>query len=421
VPITRTASYIVVLRTSHVPRTFAAALIARFAYGILFLSLVLAVSRATRSYAVSGGALAVFGLTSSVLAPYRARMIDRYGPRLALLPMAVLCAAMLGLIAAVCWQPGAPRVAVWVLSGAAGACAPPLGPFMRGLWTILVPEDGGLLQRAYSLDAVAEELLYVAGPLVAGAFTAFANPAMGVSLSAVLLLGGTAALVASPVAAGFAGARVAPSARDRDESVAPGSIASHRRRLWPGAGLLDPVIVTAGLGASVGSLNLLAVAFAGAHGGAASVSWISAAMAVSSALGGLLYGAVSWRIRTRIRLPLLAAFLGLFCALAGQAGGMVSLGALTVVVGFLISPTLTTAYLIAAEVSSAGGETEAGTWVNSAFNSGNAAGAAGIGLLLSPFPLALCFVVAGAMIFLPALTVAARQFGQVQYPPPADS
>ncbi|MFF3616787.1 MFS transporter [Streptomyces sp. NPDC002580] len=407
----KTASYLTVLKIPHAARTFGAALIARFAYGIVFLSLVLTVTRATGSYAMAGGVLAVFGLSSSLLAPYRARLIDRHGVRRALLPMAVLCASLLGLIAAVSWQPGAPRAALWVLGAAAGAFAPPLGPFMRTLWGVLVPDEKELLQRAYSLDTVAEELLYVVGPLLAGALTAYAEPALGVALSAVLLLGGTAVLATSPVAASFravGAASAPPQATGAEASPAPPAGGA---RWW--TKLIDPVLVTAGLGACMGAFNLLAVAFADEHGTAASVSWVSATMAVSSAMGGLLYGAVGWKLAARARLPILAAFLGIFCALAGQATGMIGLVVLAAAVGFFMSPTLTTSYLIAGEVDSGARSTEAGTWVNTAFNTGNAAGSAGIGLLLAPLSLAWCFVATGALVLLPALVSAVRNSGRM--------
>ncbi|GAA1552219.1 hypothetical protein GCM10009678_38910 [Actinomadura kijaniata] len=49
------SSYAVVLRVPHARTTFAAALLGRLSYGIVFLSLTLAVSQATGSYAVAGG------------------------------------------------------------------------------------------------------------------------------------------------------------------------------------------------------------------------------------------------------------------------------------------------------------------------------------------------------------------------------
>lgn len=402
----RAASYLAVLRIPHARRTFLSALVGRFSYGIVFLSLVLTITSATGSYAVAGTVIALFGISSAVLAPYRARLIDRYGLRRALLPMAASYAGLLGVLAAVTWQPGAPQAVLWVLGTLCGACTPPLGPVMRTLWGVLVPAEGELLQRAYSLDTVVEELLYVVGPLLAGLFTAFANPALGIALSAVLVLTGTLALVSSPVAQEVgAQQKGTPGPRRSPGRKGP---RGWGRGLWSGTGLLDPVIITGGLGMCLGALNLLSVAFAGLHGGTAMVAWVSATMAVSSAIGGLVYGALSWRVSNRVRMPYLAAGLCLFVAPAGFSGNMTVLIALVAGAGLFVSPVLATAYLTAHEATTSGSRTESGTWVNTAFNAGNSAGVAGIGLLLSFLPLALCFTLAGAMLLIPAVLVGSR-------------
>ncbi|MGK5556626.1 MFS transporter [Actinomadura kijaniata] len=192
------SSYAVVLRVPHARTTFAVALLGRLSYGIVFLSLTLAVSQATGSYAVAGVAMALFGLVGALVSPWRAALVDRRGPRQVLPAMAAAYAASLAGLAASSWQPGASRVLLCGFAALGGACAPPLGPVMRALWGELVP-DRRLLQRAFSLDTVAEELVYVTGPLVAGLLAVVARPAVGVAVSAALVLVGTLALVSSPV------------------------------------------------------------------------------------------------------------------------------------------------------------------------------------------------------------------------------
>jgi MFS family permease len=90
--------------------------------------------------------------------------------------MAAVYALLLGALAGVTWQPGFPRVLFWVLGTACGTRTPPLGPLIRALWGVLVP-DRNLKQRAFSLDTVTEELLYVLGPLLAGLFAAYGDNA----------------------------------------------------------------------------------------------------------------------------------------------------------------------------------------------------------------------------------------------------
>ncbi|MCW2944386.1 MAG: hypothetical protein JWR24_1103, partial [Actinoallomurus sp.] len=182
----RIPSYAAVLRTPRACRVFGAALLGRLSYGILPLSLVLALTGATRSYAV-----------------------------------------------------------------AAGVCVPPLGPVMRTLWSELL-SDPALLRRGYSLDTVAEELLFVAGPLLAGLVANFATPSAGVALSAGLVLAGTLALVSSAPVQGVGRSRdmtaAGPRRRSRIGSTAepdlnhavPHSPGSDAQRLPLGLGRLFP-------------------------------------------------------------------------------------------------------------------------------------------------------------------------------------
>ncbi|GAA0351959.1 MFS transporter [Actinoallomurus spadix] len=390
-------SYAAVLRAPHARRTFGAALLGRLSYGMVSLSLTLAVAGATGSYAMAGAAVALFGLAVSVLSPVRARLIDRYGPRRALPPMAVAYALLLAALALVTARHDVPAAAVAVLAFAAGGFPPPLGPVMRTLWSDLLP-DRRLLQRAYSLDTVAEELLFVTGPLLAGLFAALLDPAVGVAVSAGLVLTGTLALVSSPVA----------RSRTR-EAAAAGDDPVPRPRAGSFGGLGRPVVLAAGIGMCLGALGLLVVAFAARRHEAAGAAWAEAALSVGSAAGGLAYGSLSWRVPARVRLPLLTAAVAAPLAVAGAAPDLYVLSAVAGVAGLFVAPALTTAYLLAEESAAPGGRTRAGTWVNTAFNTGSSAGAAAVGQLVGRLPLGWCFAAAAAPALLLALTALARR------------
>lgn len=374
-------SYAAVLRVPYARRTFAAALAGRLSYGTVSPAVMLAVVRATGSYAVAGTIMALFGATSVFLMPLRAALVDRHGPRRALLPMAMLYGGMLCVLAAVTWRPGAPVVVLGAVAALTGACAPPLGPTMRSVWAELVGELG-LLQRAYSLDGVAEELLYVVGPLVVGAVLSFAPPAAGVLLSAMLIGAGTFAFVTSPA---LAGVRV-PSMGQRGSGLADGR------------GLLAPVVVAAGMGLALSAVYLLVMAFAEQRGyGDGVVPWVLAALSAGSAVGGLLNGAVNWRTAARVRLAVSAVGLGLVLAAAGLASGLWTLAVAVACAGVFVAPALTTAYLLADEVAAPGARTQAGAWVNTGVNAGSSCGSVAAGLLIGRLPLGVCFVVAGVV------------------------
>ncbi|WP_240802337.1 MFS transporter [Streptomyces sp. A0642] len=389
----RAPSYATVLRTPHAARTFGAALLGRLSYGIVPLSLLLAIKYATGSYSVAGGALALFGAASVVLSPARAALIDRHGPRRALPPMAGLYAALLAALALATWRPGAPPLVLGALAVAAGACTPPLGPVMRTLWSSLV-SDRELLQRAYSLDGVAEELLYVTGPLLVGIVVTVTEAAAGVLAGAVLVLTGAAALVSSPAVS-----------RERVSAERPpaGTPAAPRPRLHGIVALRHAVAVTAAVGLCLGALDLLVVAFTERLHQPAAVSWVLAALSAGSAVGGLAYGAVRWKSAGRVRLPVVAAALGAALMVAGVSPHLYVLVAVVAVAGLFVAPALTTAYLIADESVDATRRTQAGAWVNTAFNAGASGGSAVIGVLVDRLPLALCFALAAA----PALVGAA--------------
>lgn len=388
------SSYAAVLRIPHALSTFGAALLGRLSYGTVSLSLALAAKDASGSLAVAGTTLALFGATSVVLSPVRAALVDRYGPRRALVPMAVGYAALLAVFAyltrsgteAGAGAAGVSAVPLGALAVCAGACTPPLGPTMRTLWGQLMP-DRRMLQRAYSLDGVAEELLLVAGPLLVGLLVAYAEPAAGVAVSAALVLVGTVALALSPVPfpvrRGSEGRERVPRTRPR--------------------GLGQPVLAAAGVGLCLGGLDLLAIAFTERQHQPGAVAWVLAALSAGSAVGGLAYGAVSWRSAARPRLAVISAALGMALAAAGFAPNVYVLGVAAVVAGLFVAPALTTAYLIADEAAAPDARTQAGAWVNTALNAGMSGGTALVGVLVGALPLFLCFV----LVAVPALVCAA--------------
>ncbi|OIK27593.1 MFS transporter [Streptomyces malaysiense] len=381
-------SYAAVLRLPGARRTFAAALTARLSYGTVSIAVMLSVTRATGSYAVSGAVMSLFGAASVFLMPVRGALIDRHGPRRALAPMALLYGALLTLLAVLTWRPGAPVAPLAVVAALAGGCTPPLGPTMRALWAELAP-DRHLLQRAYSLDGVAEELLFVSGPVLVGVLTGVAPPASGIVLSALLIVAGTGVFVASPVMPG-------------PRPAVPGA------RLGGVRGLLAPAVVALGVGLTLSGVDLLTMAYASAHGyGGDLVPWVLGALSAGSALGGLANGAVRWVVPARTRLLRFSVALGLVVAVAGLAPDLRVLTAALALAGFFFAPTLTTAYLAADESVPAGSRTQAGAWVNMGVNAGSSAGALATGLLIGRMPLGVCFLVAGATALVSAVVAGA--------------
>jgi MFS family permease len=298
------------------------------------VALVLFVQHATGSFATAGVVSAAAFLANGLLAPVRGRLVDRYGLRRTLPPLAVgYAAALAGLVVVVSAAP-ANTLAAAGLAAAAGAAAPPLAASMRALWTALVGQ-GPALQTAYALDTVLEEALFTLGPLLAG-LVATVNPTAGLLLAAGLGLAGTAAFAASPAAGAWPG----PPARQLG---------------WAGAmtGPGMPVLV-ASLGAvavAIGIWELGLLAAARSDGTPAMGGVLVAVMALGSALGGLWYGAHRWRRPASQRFLILLGLAVLVCAPMAITPSLLLLAVVVIPVGAVIAPVTSTANVLAAELA----------------------------------------------------------------------
>jgi MFS family permease len=385
--------YRAVLRVPYARAAFAASLVGRLCYGIVSLSLILTLTAGGRDYGLAGLVMALFGVTVVLVSPLRARLIDRYGPRLALPPMAAGFAAVLVAIALIPARPGGGDAAVAVLAAAAGACAPPLGVVMRALWSSLI-DDRSLLQAAYSLDGVVEELLYVAGPAIAGVIAVVAQPAIGLLVTAGLAVTGTGLFLRSPALRQRSAIPAAPSSGTARTAAA----AARGERA-----ILAVALATGAVGLCLGGLGLVIVAFSQARHDPAAVAWIEAAMAAGSALGGLGYGAVTWRVTAQHRLVLLAAGLAVVLLPAALSPGLLVLALLVGLAGVLVSPALATAYVLADSLASPRARNRAGNWVSSGYNAGSSAGSVLSGQLLGRIPVTACLPVLAVPVLLAVL------------------
>jgi len=385
--------YRAALRTPHARCAFVSSLVGRLCYGIVGLSLILTLTAGNRGYGFAGFVMALFGLTIVLVSPVRARMVDLHGPRRALPPMAVGFAAILTAIAVIPPSPGVNDASIAVLAAAAGACAPPLGVVMRTLWSRLI-DDRNVLQTAYSLDGVVEELLYVTGPVIAGVLLVAARPAVGLLVTAGLVVAGTGLFVRSPALRRWPAMAARPPSTTPD--AAPEGVGA-------GRAILAVAFVTGAIGLCLGGIGLVIVAFSHSRHDPAAVAWIEAVLSVGSALGGLGYGAVTWRIPVQRRLALLAAGLALILIPAALSPGLLVLALLMGLAGVLVSPALATAYVLTDSLASPQTRTRAGNWVNSGYNAGASAGAVLSGQLVGRIPLGACLPVLAAPAFLAIL------------------
>ena len=377
------STYLSILRLPHARPLLLASLVGRLSSATGPLSVVLFVQEQTGSLAQAGAASAAIALTSGLLAPVRGRLVDRLGQGRCLPPMAVAFAAALAGLVAVA-GPGSQRVAATVaLAAVAGAVVPPLGASMRVLWLSLVGQ-GPRLQTAYALDAVLDELLFVTGPLLAGGLATLYGPGVGVLATGGLALAGTLGLVASPVS--------------RAQAGGPAETAGQAG--WAGAlrapGMRTLALSLAGVGAAIGIWEIGLVGAARDAGAAEAASLLLAAWAAASAVGGLWYGARTWRRPAGQRYLVLLTLLVLAGVPMSATESPLALGAMVALVGLVLAPLESSAYVLAAELAPPGTLTESGTWMTSAINVAAAAGLVAAGTLVDRVGVSATLAVAGA-------------------------
>jgi len=206
------------------------------------------------------------------------------------------------------------------------------------------------------------------------------------------MLVGTLGMVWMPPARQLRSAgSTAPLRFDLGPLVAPG--------FWP--------VMAAILGAAVGlSMAFTSIAArAQTQGLPAAAGYIEAAIALGSVAGGLLWGR---RRHTRSHSTHLAGLVGVLAigiAICAAVTSLTALGTLMAVMGLAIAPLFVVSYLAVDELAPEHQQTEASTWVNTANNTGSAAGASVAGLLIDRASTSVGFAVGAVILGLTSVLI----------------
>jgi MFS family permease len=354
----RSHAYRDILGTRHVARLLGASVLGRVPGGMAGLALVLLVRDGGGSYAEAGVVTGSLAVASGLAAPALGRLIDRVGQTRVLLSASAVNAA--GFIALAVTAGRLPTWAMVLLAAVAGAATPPLAPCARALWSVLVEE--GRLQGAFALESTVQELTWIAGPLLAVGIAAALSPGAAVASVAVLAVAGCLWFAGSPASRAWQG-----SGREGERA----------------AGWVGP-LASPGLRAVLGSLAFVAVgfgvaevampAFAEGLGNRSGAGGLLAVWGLGSMVGGLAYGARTWSDDPARRYTVLVAMLAAGLVPLAAAGGWLQMGALLLVSGATIAPTVACGYLLIDRSAPAGTVTEAFTWASTGFMSGAALG-----------------------------------------------
>src|SRR4051794_17759518 len=169
-----------------------AQLLARFPSGMLSLGLLLHIESTTGSFTSAGLVLAALSAGQAVSGPLTSRLMGRLGMRPVLTVTTILCSLAILEIALVPQPVPASMVAALV----AGLTYPPIQPAVRTIYPKMVTSRQ--LTPLFALDASAQELIWVGGPVIVTFVATQIGTVQGILLSVAMTAIGGAWFISSP-------------------------------------------------------------------------------------------------------------------------------------------------------------------------------------------------------------------------------
>ncbi|TFD33908.1 MFS transporter [Cryobacterium cryoconiti] len=178
------SSYLTLLKTPGVARVIAAQLTARFPFGMLSLAFLIHIEQIFDSYGAAGLVLGAMSIGQAIAGPLTSRLMGRWGMRPVITATLVVCATSIVTMALV----PMPIWALMVIGLVAGLSTPPIQPAVRTIYPKIV--NSRQLTPLFSLDASAQEIIWVLGPVIATFVAIQVSPVAGILLAAIFLIGG---------------------------------------------------------------------------------------------------------------------------------------------------------------------------------------------------------------------------------------
>jgi MFS family permease len=364
------SSYSSLLKTRGVARIIAAQLTARFPFGMLSLAFLLHIQKVHDSYGAAGLVLAALSVGQAIAGPLTSRLMGVWGMRQVITLTMIVCAFAISAIALLPLDiPAAMGVAL-----VAGLTMPPIQPAVRTIYPKMV--NSKQLTPLFSLDASAQEIIWVLGPVITTFVSTQVGTVWGILLAVLFLVGGGTWFIASP-------------------ELGRVRIPRSRRKL--GAVLAKPPVLLATivgflLVAACAAIEAGVVAAFGHEGLEAGI--VLAIFAVGSLVGGLSLGHVPigpWAMARRM----LIVFVG--TALAAASLNIWWLSVTLFIAGIGIAPALAVMFSIVSASVRFSDTAEAYGWVGTGQLIGAAVGSAFAGFLIDGQGAAGAFYVAGVL------------------------
>ena len=342
-------------RTPGVFRILLSQLTARFPFGMLSITILLHIQLFYGNYTSAGLILAAQSVGQAIAGPLTSRLLGKLGVRKVITVTTVICASLLTVVALT----KLPLMVVAIIAFVIGITTPPVTPAVRTIYPTLVP--GRQISALFSLDASAQEIIWIIGPVAAVFVSIQISTVWGLLLAAAFMVGGGIWFMTSPEVGRV---RIPPS----------------RKRL--GAILGRPTVLVSSIVGFffVASFAALEAGIVGTfgHGGIQS-GIILAIFSVGSIVGGLMLG-------HRDVTPWSMAFRSLI-VLAGTLLCLVSLNPIWLAImlffgGFGVAPMFAALFTIVSSTVRFSETAEAYGWVGTGQLVGVALGSAVAGIAI---------------------------------------
>jgi MFS family permease len=369
-------AYLDLLRTRGVTRIIAAQLVARFPGGMISLGFLIHIEHIFHSYGAAGLVLAATSVGQAVSGPVTSRWMGRWGMRPVLILTTAVSATALSVIAL------AP-LELWgfMLVGLiAGLSYPPVQPAVRTIYPKMV--NSRQLTPLFSLDASAQEIIWIAGPVVVTFVATQVSSVAGIFLSVFFLVVGGAWFISSP-------------------ELGRVRIPRSKRRF--GVVLARPPVLLATIVGFllVGACAAIEASVVATFGeGGAEAGLVLAIWSIASLAGGLGFGHLPigpWALARRM------AFVFVGAALAMFAFDFWTVSGALVISGLGIAPALAVMFSIVSASVKFSDTAEAYGWVGTGQLVGAAIGSAVAGFLIDGYGSVGGFVAAAGIALLGVL------------------
>ena len=353
------------------------------------LGIVLLVEGETGSYGLAGAVSAAALVANACLAVVQGQWIDRLGQS-RVLPVAITVwgVALAGLVWSV--QADSALLVTFGCAVVAGAAMPAVGACVRARWAHVLP-SGTQRQTAFALEAVADEAVFMLGPIIVTTLATTVDPVAG---------------LAAALAAGVAGTYAFSAQRATEPPPHPRIVERADRARMPWATVLPLTVTSLALGTLFGAAEVTTVAFTEEQGAPAAAGLLLALWALGSLLAGAVTGAVAWRRDVSYRLRVGAAAMAATMVPLSFIGSVPLMAVTLLVAGFAIAPTLIATMSLTEHVVPPARLTEGMAYVQTGLVAGVAPGAVLAGIVVDAHGASAAYLVSlagGVLALLGAL------------------